>query len=572
MTTIKLKNGSGAPLAGDLVQGEPALDLTNKRLYTENSGGTVIEVGTNPTSLTTGSVTSAGYSSANQTPDIQITRSSSGTAIQTGPNITFSDGTTNNTTTLQVTQGRFGVWNYGGGSWLERLSIDASGNVGIGNSSPSSYPVAPNLVVDAGTNGGITVKSGSSNYGGVFFADGTTGSEQYRGFVQYNHNYAGSTDELLFGTSGTEAMRIDSSGNVQIKSGNELQLYRADNGVAVDLYNGGSGVGLVLDDNNGDGFQFKFAGSEKMRIDASGNVGIGTSSPSAALDASYGDYQNSGAIKIGADLGQNTSRTDASRKFGAITAAHFDNDEADLGLITMDSSSASVSALTIGGGSSSFSSASTINFQTSSDGSSAGTNAMTIVASGNLLVGLTSGGKFSVSYGGNDTHFGLGANYDNYITAGASGVNIFRNGTTERMRIDSSGNVLVGQTSSTAPASDDTVGVAISPLGYISTHRTGVSAEFGRNNTDGDIAVFRKDGTSVGSIGTEGGDLTIGTGDSGIQFGDSGNFLRPFNMSTNAPRDAGVDLGVSTTRFKDLYLSGGVYLGGTGSALSLIHI
>ena len=40
-TTIKLKNGSGAPLAGNLVQGEPALDLTNKRLYTEDSGGTV---------------------------------------------------------------------------------------------------------------------------------------------------------------------------------------------------------------------------------------------------------------------------------------------------------------------------------------------------------------------------------------------------------------------------------------------------------------------------------------------------------------------------------------------------
>ena len=57
-TTIKLKNGSGAPLAGDLVQGEPAFDLTNKRLYTEDSGGTVIEVGTTPTSLTTtGTVT-----------------------------------------------------------------------------------------------------------------------------------------------------------------------------------------------------------------------------------------------------------------------------------------------------------------------------------------------------------------------------------------------------------------------------------------------------------------------------------------------------------------------------------
>ena len=57
-TTIKLKNGSGAPLASDLVQGEPAFDLTNKRLYTEDSGGTVIEVGTTPTSLTTtGTVT-----------------------------------------------------------------------------------------------------------------------------------------------------------------------------------------------------------------------------------------------------------------------------------------------------------------------------------------------------------------------------------------------------------------------------------------------------------------------------------------------------------------------------------
>jgi hypothetical protein len=46
------------PTAGDLVQGEPAFDLTNKRLYTEDSGGTVIEIGTTPTSLnTTGTVT-----------------------------------------------------------------------------------------------------------------------------------------------------------------------------------------------------------------------------------------------------------------------------------------------------------------------------------------------------------------------------------------------------------------------------------------------------------------------------------------------------------------------------------
>ena len=50
-TTIKLKNGSGAPAASDLVQGEPAFDLTNKRLYTENGSGTVIEIGTVPSTI-----------------------------------------------------------------------------------------------------------------------------------------------------------------------------------------------------------------------------------------------------------------------------------------------------------------------------------------------------------------------------------------------------------------------------------------------------------------------------------------------------------------------------------------
>jgi len=70
------------------------------------------------------------------------------------------------------------------------------------------------------------------------------------------------------------------------------------------------------------------------------------------------------------------------------------------------------------------------------------TQAMTLDASGNLLVGLTTGGKLSVrDAGGNDTHFGLGANYDNYISAGTNGVTIFRNATTERLRITNSGNI-----------------------------------------------------------------------------------------------------------------------------------
>ena len=83
-----------------------------------------------------------------------------------------------------------------------------------------------------------------------------------------------------------------------------------------------------------------------------------------------------------------------------------------------------------------------------------------------------------------------------------------------------------------------------------------------RRSTDGTVAEFRKDGTAVGSIGTLYSDIYIGTGDTGLKFTDSSDVILPLNTSTLAERDAAVSLGQSSTRFKDLYLSGGVYLGG----------
>lgn len=56
-TKIITKNGSGVPSAASLEKGELAIDLTNKRLYTENAGGTVIELGVNPTTVTATQVT-----------------------------------------------------------------------------------------------------------------------------------------------------------------------------------------------------------------------------------------------------------------------------------------------------------------------------------------------------------------------------------------------------------------------------------------------------------------------------------------------------------------------------------
>lgn len=78
------------------------------------------------------------------------------------------------------------------------------------------------------------------------------------------------------------------------------------------------------------------------------------------------------------------------------------------------------------------------------------TQAMTLDSSGNLGIGVTSVASklhVKVTGGSDDTLFSYGANQDNFITAGSSGVTIFRNLGTERARIDSSGNLLVGTTS-----------------------------------------------------------------------------------------------------------------------------
>ncbi len=144
--------------------------------------------------------------------------------------------------------------------------VIADSGVGIGTSNPSAYPVASSLVVDAGTNGGVTIKSGTNGYGGVFFADGTTGNEQYRGSIQYNHDYVGATDALLFSTAAAERLRIDSLGGITAASQ--------------------AGGHVVFNSNTTDS-DFRVAynnGTHALYVDgATGNVGIGTGSPDYLL-------------------------------------------------------------------------------------------------------------------------------------------------------------------------------------------------------------------------------------------------------------------------------------------------
>ena len=89
-----------------------------------------------------------------------------------------------------------------------------------------------------------------------------------------------------------------------------------------------------------------------------------------------------------------------------------------------------------------------------------------------------------------------------------------------------------------------------------------------RQSTDGTIAEFRKDGTAVGKIGNSGNALYIeGTSNAGAMFYP--NAMLPVGGTSGTLANNTVDLGRAVNSYKDLYLGGGVYLGGTGSANKL---
>ena len=143
----------------------------------------------------------------------------------------------------------------------------------------------------------------------------------------------------------------------------------------------------------------------------------------------------------------------------------------------------------------------------------------------------------------------------------------FRTGTTagsstERMRI-SGGNLLVGKTASNS----GTVGVEARATGRLFATADGAyAAKFERLSSDGTLIQLTKDGTTVGSIGNNGNRPYFASTNCGIRLGAAD--LLPAT-SVGVISDNVVSLGSSSGRFKDLYLSSGVYLGGTGAANKL---
>jgi hypothetical protein len=220
-------------------------------------------------------------------------------AMSASPTFTGTVGAVDVTTTGNTILGDASTdtLNVGNGGLVK----DASGNVGIGTSSPlgklnvssASFggTVSSNanqIVVENSGNAGITIASGATSLGNIFFADSGDTAD---GFVQYDQNGR----YMRFGTATAERMRIDSSGNVGIGTATPLEKLSVHSAIGIrgsdfsslsyfgstvnttGVYTGlDSGGGFVINVRDAGYQAFSTSNTERMRIDSNGALLVGT--------------------------------------------------------------------------------------------------------------------------------------------------------------------------------------------------------------------------------------------------------------------------------------------------------
>jgi hypothetical protein len=151
------------------------------------------------------------------------------------------------------------------------------------------------------------------------------------------------------------------------------------------------------------------------------------------------------------------------------------------------------------------------------------------------------------------------------------------NATSTAVTIDSSSNLLVGKTAATSTTAGAELknGVdnsAIIGTSTLTSANSGSVSILNRLTTDGDIVQFRKDGTTVGSIGAFSGNAYFGNGDTGIRPNAATDAIYPISVTAGgSSRTNAISLGDSGTKFKDAHFSGTVNANafvGDGSGLT----
>jgi len=282
-TKIITKNSSTAtsiPTAGDLVQGELAVNVTDKRLFTEDSGGAIVELGTNPSTLTSGAATFSGsVGIGTSSPAVALdVNGATNTQLRLTASDSLGASIINFGDQANAAQGRIiyshitDSFSFKTNNVNDRLVIDASGNVGIGRTSNIDYLLDVQKPADAY----IRISSATT--------------QENAGIILANQNGTkwiiekdGSGHDLFVRSAAVTAMTISQAGNVGI-GGNPIGDAR------LGLSKPAGGDVFVLTDTTSADLIVNCTGGvtrispstgilalgtgnvEKMRIDASGNL------------------------------------------------------------------------------------------------------------------------------------------------------------------------------------------------------------------------------------------------------------------------------------------------------------
>ncbi len=317
-----------------------------------------------------------------------------------------------------------------------KLSTTASG-VAIGSTNNGVGGTIDLSVGSTSSTGGITLWSPTSGTHSLGFGDGYTGTDRYRGYVEYAHN----GDSMRFATAATERMRIDSSGNVGIgetSPDTALHVKTANDTVAVIESSDATAKLLIKDSDSTYGtslcvtnedFFMQVNGGEKLRINSSGNVGIGTNSPAAGLHIDSPDNSqittildtDNAAVKL---VFRNSTETGNNIQIGA--------DGSNLVALTNATEAMRID------------SSGNVGIGTDSPvNNGSGSQGLTINGTGNYQnLNLQVGGTTQFTIYTN----GVSGTFINQVTADPM---MFYTSDTERMRIDASGKVHIGATTGT---------------------------------------------------------------------------------------------------------------------------